>query len=119
MLRGVHLSLILFNSFCGIYSILKVSKHTAICLTIDNEVHYVTLLCLSSAFITYTPSFILGQFTFEKVPLGSQLIYLVTPILVSRTKSTFLFFYFVFYRFSGTINFFFEKNLIFLVTLLF
>ena len=62
-------SLILLNTFCGIYSISKESKYTAAFLSINDETHCVSLLFLSSRFITYAPSFILGKLFLEKISL--------------------------------------------------
>ena len=55
-----------FNTFWGIYSIPKESKYTAVFLSVNNEAQFVALLCLSSKFFTYTPSFS----SFEKTPLN-------------------------------------------------
>ena len=70
MLCVLDLSLILSNTFCGIYSIKKESKYTAVFLSINSETQCVTLGCLSSRFITYTPCFILGKLSLEKSPLN-------------------------------------------------
>ena len=56
------LSLILLNTSCEIPS---VSKEV-----INNETQYVPLLCLSSRFMTYAPSFILGKLSLKKTPLN-------------------------------------------------
>ena len=61
-----------FNTPCAIYSMSKESKQTAIFLSINNETQCVTLLCLSSGFMTYSPSFILGKLFLEKTPLNLQ-----------------------------------------------
>ena len=62
----------LFNtsSLWGIYLISKESKNTANFLSINNEVQYVSLLFLSSRFIAYAPSVVLGKFFLEKMPLN-------------------------------------------------
>ena len=70
MLCVLDLSLILSNTFCGIYSITKESKYTAVFLSINSETQCVTLGCLSSRFIIYTPCFILGKLSLEKSPLN-------------------------------------------------
>ena len=69
MLFVMDLPLTLFNTSCGIYSIPKESKYTATFLSINNEAQCVPLLCLSSRFMTYAPSFILGKLSLEKTPL--------------------------------------------------
>ena len=66
----MYLPLILFNTSSGIYSISRELKYTAVCLSINNETQCVPLLCLSSRFITCTPSFILGKLALEKAPLN-------------------------------------------------
>ena len=66
----IDLFLILFNTSQGIYSILKESKYTAKLLSIYNETQCDFLLFLSSKFITYAPSFILGKLFLEKIPLN-------------------------------------------------
>ena len=53
--------MILFNTSIGIYSIPKESKYAAVFLSINNETQCVPLLSLSSTFMTYGPSFILGK----------------------------------------------------------
>ena len=70
MLWGIDLSLTLFNSFWNIYSIPKESKYTAKIFFINNETQCVFLLFLSSRFIAYAPSFILGKLFFEKTLLN-------------------------------------------------
>ena len=62
----IYLFPILFNTSCGIYSISKESKYTASFLSINNETQCVTLLFLSSRFITNAPPFILGKLFLEK-----------------------------------------------------
>ena len=91
MLRVIDLSLILFNSSWGIYSIPKESNYKAVLLSITNETQGVDLLCLSLRFMTFALSFILDKLPFKKTPLnlGSYLKYLVISILLkgwSRTK---------------------------------
>ena len=61
MLWVRYLSLILFNTLCGIYSIPKESKFKAVFLSINNEIHYTPLLFLLLKFMPYAPSFILGK----------------------------------------------------------
>ena len=87
----IDLSLILFNTPWGIYSIPKESKYTAVFLSINNGT-CIPLLFVSSRFMTYAPYFILGNLFLEKMPLnlGSQLKYLVILILLtgwSRTRN--------------------------------
>ena len=65
----MNLSLILFNTSCGMYSILKKLKYTAVFLSINNETQCVPLLCLSSEFIAYLLPFNLGILSLEKTPL--------------------------------------------------
>ena len=57
------------------YSIPKEPKYTAAFLLINNETQYVPLLFLSSRFMTYNPSSILGKLFLEKTSLnlGSSL----------------------------------------------
>ena len=67
----MDLALILLNTSCGIYSIPKESKYTAVFLLIkSNEIQCVSLLCLSSRFMAYVPSFVRGKFSLEKTPLN-------------------------------------------------
>ena len=66
ILSIIHLFLILFNTYCRIYSIPEESKYTAVFLSINNETQCVPLILLSLRFITYAPSFILGKLFFEK-----------------------------------------------------
>ena len=66
----MYLSLILLSTSCRIYSIPKESKYTVVFLSLNNETQCVAFLCLSSIFITYAPSFILGKLSFEKTPLN-------------------------------------------------
>ena len=54
----IDLSLILFNTSWGIYSIPKESKYAAVFLSINNESRCFFLLYLSLRFMTYTLSFI-------------------------------------------------------------
>ena len=63
-------SLILFNTSCGVHSIPNKSKYTAVFLSINNRTHCVPLLCVSSRFMTYAPSFNLGKSSPEKIPLN-------------------------------------------------
>ena len=62
----MHLSLVLFNTSGGKYSIRKKSKYTAVYQSVNSETHCVPLLCLSSRFITCAPSSILGKMSLEK-----------------------------------------------------
>ena len=55
MLRVMDLSL--YNNSGGIYSIRIVSKYTTAFLSINGETQCVTLLCLSSKFMTYASFF--------------------------------------------------------------
>ena len=62
------------------------------------------LLCLSSRFMTYAPSFILGKLSLEEAPLnlGSLLKYLVISVLIkgwSGTKNIYPYYYFLFQPF--------------------
>ena len=66
----IDLSLILFNTCGGTYSIPKESKYTVAILSINNEVQCVQLLLLSSRLVTYAPSFVLGKLFLEKTPLN-------------------------------------------------
>ena len=68
MLCEKDLSLILLKNSCRIYSIPKELKYTAVFPSINNETQCVPLLCLSSRFFTYVPSFILGKMSLEKTP---------------------------------------------------
>ena len=43
-------------------------NHAVVFLSINNEPQCVLLLCLSSKFITYAPSFILGKLYLEETP---------------------------------------------------
>ena len=69
MLWEIDLSLILFNTFFGIYSIPKESKYTAVHLSVNNKTQYIPLLCLFSRFMTYAPSFVRDRLSLEKAPL--------------------------------------------------
>ena len=69
ILQVIDLSLILFNTSWGIYSIPKESKYTTVFLSMNKETQCPALLVLSSRFVTYTPSFILGKFFLEYPPL--------------------------------------------------
>ena len=66
----MDLSLILLHTFFEIYSIPNESKFTAVFLLINNGTQFVPLLCLSSRFMKYTSSFILGKLSLEKTPLN-------------------------------------------------
>ena len=66
ILSVIDLSLILFNTTCGIYSIAKESKYTAVFVLLINKTQCVSLLCLSSRFMTYAPSFLLGKLILQK-----------------------------------------------------
>ena len=59
----MDLSLILLNTFCGMYPIQKESKYT---VAINNGTQCAPLLFLSLRFIAYAPSFILGKLSLEK-----------------------------------------------------
>ena len=48
----------------------KESKYTALFLSVSNETQCVPLLCLSSQFMTYAASFILGKLSLEKTLLN-------------------------------------------------
>ena len=65
MLYVIDLFLVLFSISCGIYSIPKESKYTAIIMSINSETQCATLLFLSSRFMTWGPSFILGKLSLE------------------------------------------------------
>ena len=64
----------LLDTTCAVCSILKQSKYTAALVSIDNETQCVPLLCLSSRFMTYTSSFILGKLSLEKNTIKPRLI---------------------------------------------
>ena len=66
MLRVMDLSLILLNNSLGMYSIPKESKYIAAFSSINNEIQCVSLLCLSSRFMTYASTFILAKLSLEK-----------------------------------------------------
>ena len=83
MLWVMDLLLILFNTSWEKYLIPKKSKYAAVFLSENNENQRVPLLYLSSKFISYALSFILGKLSLEK-NLGSQLKYLVISILPKR-----------------------------------
>ena len=55
----------LLNTTCGIYSVSRESKYTAVSLSINNETQCVLLLCLASKFMKYAPSFILGELSLD------------------------------------------------------
>ena len=77
----IDLSLNLFNTRCGKYSISKELKYTAMFLSANNKTQL--------TFMTYTPSFILGKMFLEKTPLiCSSLKYLVISLTGrSETKN--------------------------------
>ena len=66
----IDLSLILFNTSLGLYTIPKDSNYMAKFLPINNETQCVPWLFLSSRLITYTSSFILGKLFIEKTLLN-------------------------------------------------
>ena len=66
--RVVDISLILLNTFSGMYSILKESKYAAVFWPI-NQTYCISLLYLSSRFMTCAPFFVLFKLPFEKTPL--------------------------------------------------
>ena len=66
----IDLFLILFNTSWGIYSLPKESKYTAKFLSINNETQCMSLLFLSSRFITYAAFFIQDKLFLEKSPLN-------------------------------------------------
>ena len=70
ILRVIDLSLILFHTSWGIYSISKESWYIAKFLLIDNENQCVPLLFSSSRLMTNAPSFIPGELFLEKAPLN-------------------------------------------------
>ena len=61
----MDLSLILFNASCRMYSIPKEWKYVAVLSSINNEAQCIPLLCLSSRFMSYAPSFILRKLSLE------------------------------------------------------
>ena len=77
MLCVIDLSLILFNTSCGIYSIPKESKYTAVFLSINNATYCTPLLFLSSIFMTYPPSFILDKLFLEKTQLNLNYLQII------------------------------------------
>ena len=74
----IYLSLILFNISCGIYSIPKESKYTAVFQLMNKETQCVPLLFLSSRFLIYAPSFIVGKLFLEKNAIKSMLVNEIT-----------------------------------------
>ena len=66
----IDLSLILFDTSRGITSILRELKYTGAFLSINNETQRVSLLFLSSRFITYALTFSLGKLFLEKMLLN-------------------------------------------------
>ena len=65
ILREIYLSLILFNTCYGIYSVPKESKYTAVFLSINNETQYVSLLFCHRD-LWHAPSLILDKLLLEK-----------------------------------------------------
>ena len=59
-----------YNTSWGIYSVAKISKYTAAFPSINNETQCVSLLCLSSRFMIFAPSFTLGKLSLEKASLN-------------------------------------------------
>ena len=74
ILRVIDLSLIWLNSYCGLYSIPKESKYTAVFLSINNETRLILLFRLSLTFMAGPPSFFLGKSPLEKTQLNLGLI---------------------------------------------
>ena len=66
----MDLSLNLFSTSLGIYSIPKESKFNGVFLSIIIDNQCVLLLFLSSIFIIYAPYFILGKLSVEKTQLN-------------------------------------------------
>ena len=66
----IDLFFILFNTYCGIYSILKESKYAAMLLSINNETECVGLLLLSLRRMIYAQFFryfrIFGKLSLKK-----------------------------------------------------
>ena len=65
----MDLSLTLINNSWAIYSILEWSNYSSVFLSVNNENQCVSLLSLSSKFVTYGPSFILGRLVLEKATI--------------------------------------------------
>ena len=61
----IDLSIILLNTPLGTYSDSNESKCTGVFLPINNETQFVSLLCMLSIFMTYPPSFIIGNLSLE------------------------------------------------------
>ena len=74
----IYLSLILFNTSCGIYSIPKESKYTAVFQSMNKETQCVPLLFLSPRFLIYAPSFVVGKLFLEKNAIKSMLVNEIT-----------------------------------------
>ena len=70
MLCVIDLSLILINTSCGIYSILRESKYIVVFLSVNNETQCAPILCLSSIFMINVSFFILVKLSLEKIPLN-------------------------------------------------
>ena len=70
MLSEIDLLLISLNTFFEIYSIPKVSNYTAVFLSINNETQCALLSYLSSRFMTYALSFILGKLSLGETPIN-------------------------------------------------
>ena len=64
----MDLSLIAFNTSLGASSSRKEAKYTAAFLSISTESQWVSLICLSSRFIKYSPSFFLRKLSLKKTP---------------------------------------------------
>ena len=58
-----------FNTSWGLYSAPKKFQYTTAFLSINNESQRVLLLCLSSRFMTYAPTFIVGILSLEKISM--------------------------------------------------
>ena len=86
----IDLSFVLFNRSWRIYFISKESKYTILFLSINNTTQLILILRLSSRFMTYAPSFILGKLSLENISinLGSKLKYLVISILLKQWDRT-------------------------------
>ena len=60
----------MINNSCGIYSIPKESKYTAVYLSVNNETQCVPSFLLLLIFLTCTPSFIHDKLFLNKIPLN-------------------------------------------------
>ena len=83
--------LILLSTYCGIYSIPKESNYSAMFMVVNNKSQSVSLLCLSSIFMTCGTSCILRKLSLKKLPLNLSLQLKYVVILLhlkgwSRTK---------------------------------